>query len=94
MPNVRLYANLRSIAGLKETTIPGITVHQALLNLALQYPALTPYLLEDGHVRFQLIITINGQPTKEFDTSIDENDIISIFPPLSGGCPGGNKERL
>jgi MoaD family protein len=94
MPTIKLYANLRLVAGTKETYTAGANIREVLSELVLQHPALASYVLENEQIRSQLIITINGQPTKDMDTPVIEQDQIAIFPPISGGCFDNNKEIL
>ncbi len=85
MPTVKLFANLRKIAGTRELQVPGSSLSLLFANLAAQQPALAAVLLNDGHLRPHVIITINGHPTLEVDTSLTEQDQIAIFPPIAGG---------
>ena len=87
MPFVKLYANLRTAPGRKELSIPGENIQEVLGRLIQDYPGLQ-FLLENGHLRPQVIITINGQ-TLDLETGLEspvsEQDKIAIFPPVAGG---------
>ena len=87
MPSVKLFANLRKIAGAKEMSIPGENLGQVLSKLIEQHPALGAALLEGGQVRPYVIITINGQhaPAGDLTPAVTEQDEIAIFPPITGG---------
>ena len=88
MPLVKFYANLRTIAGRKEVSLTGLSVREVLGRLIQDYPGLQGFLLEDGHVRRRVIITINGQTLDSeagLDTPVSEHDQIAIFPPVAGG---------
>ena len=85
MPHVKLFANLRKVAGIKEASITATNVEMAVSELVKQYPALADSLLESGKIRPHLIITLNGHPINDFNASVMEHDEISIFPPLAGG---------
>jgi len=96
MPTIKLFANLRKIAGQKEIRIPataevlptvsrGATLNSTLNDLVQQIPALDGVLLENGQIRPQLIITINGLNTTDLNVTVAEDDTIAIFPPISGG---------
>ena len=94
MPTIKLYANLRQVAGTKETYTAGANIREVLFELVLQHLALASYVLENEQIRSQLIITINGQPTKDMDTPVIEQDQIAIFPPISDVCFDNNREII
>ena len=85
MPLVKLYANLRNIAGTKELSITGAKLGQALNDLIRQSPALDGVILENGQIRPHFVITINGLNATDLDASVTEEDMIAIFPPIAGG---------
>ncbi len=85
MPNVKLFASLRKISGIKEAAIPGTSAGAVLAELVRQYPALAVHLLDDGKIRPHVILTINGHPTDNLDAALAEQDQIAIFPPIAGG---------
>lgn len=85
MPTIKLFANLRNIAGTKELSITGTSLGQALNELVEQVPALDDVILEDGQIRPHFIITINGYNATELDAPVTEQDLIAIFPPIAGG---------
>ncbi|HEY3311008.1 MAG TPA: ubiquitin-like small modifier protein 1 [Anaerolineales bacterium] len=85
MPTVKLFANLRKIAGIKETSVAGTSAGAVLAQLVREYPALAGHLLEDGRLRPHVILTINGNPSVELGTAVTEQDQIGIFPPITGG---------
>jgi MoaD family protein len=85
MPTVKLYANLRKIAGTKEVFVPGSTVGIILNELVKQNPALAGVLLEDGHLRPHFVVTLNGQNVVDLNLSVNEQDVVAVFPPIAGG---------
>ena len=85
MPLIKLFANLRKVAGLKEVSIPGTSLGGVVFELVRQYPALSGHLLADEHIREYVIMTINGHPTLDLDAPVTEQDQIAIFPPIAGG---------
>lgn len=85
MPLIKLFANLRKVAGTKDASITGASVSGVMTELVNRYPALAENLLENGQIRPHVIITINGHPTTDWDTLVTEQDEIAIFPPISGG---------
>ena len=85
MAIVKFFANLRKVTGTKEVSISGASVRGVVTELITRFPALSENLLENGQIRQHVIITINGHPTTDRDTSVAEKDEIAIFPPISGG---------
>jgi len=85
MPMVKLFANLRKLAGTKELSVPGATLGTVLNELVEQKPALDGVILENGQVRPHVVITVNGHNVIDLNISVAEQDIISIFPPIAGG---------
>ena len=85
MPQIKLNANLRNIAGVKEATIQGKTLTEAINNLIRKFPDLEEVIFEEGQIREHFILTINGHHSTELNQSVKEEDTIAIFPPISGG---------
>ena len=85
MPTIKLFASLRRTAGQKEVPITGSTLISALNNLVQQVPALDEWIFENGQVRPQIIITINGRNVSDSNVPVAEDDMIAIFPPIAGG---------
>lgn len=88
MPTVKLYANLRTLAGTKELPIPGITVEAVVSELARQCPPVGEVMLASGGLRRYVIVTLNGQNVTDLQTPVTEQDIIAVFPPIAGGKGG------
>lgn len=90
---VNFYATLRSIVGQKtvELTLPAGTTAIELVRLfAREYPAMQKELLDEAgnflpHMKFFL----NGRQAEylpeKFDTVIQPDDKVDIFPPVGGG---------
>jgi molybdopterin synthase sulfur carrier subunit len=88
MPLIKLYANLRTVTGKKELSIPGGNIQEVLGKLSQEYPGLVRFLFENGKLRPRVIITVNGQTldlATKLATSVSEQDQIAIFPPVAGG---------
>ena len=85
MSIIKLYANLRNLAGTKELSITGASLGAVLNELIQQYPALDGVILESGQVRPHFVISINGHNTTDLDVPVTEQDVIAIFPPIAGG---------
>jgi MoaD family protein len=82
---VKLYANLRLVAGLKEITISADNLGELLTELVHRIPALESHLLQDGQVRRHVIIVLNGHNVSALVTPLSEADEVAIFPPIAGG---------
>ena len=85
MPTIKLYANLRNIAGVKELSIPGASLRLVISELIRLYPALEAAILDDGQTRRHVVITINGRNATDLEAAVTEDDVIAIFPPIAGG---------
>ena len=85
MPVVKLFANLRTLAGKKEASISGATIGAVMNALVSQNSALEGVLLENGNLRPHVLVTLNGHTTKDLSLQVAEQDIIAIFPPIAGG---------
>jgi MoaD family protein len=85
MPLIKLYANLRKLAGTKELSLTGSTVGAVLNELAKRNPSVGEVILENGKLRPHIIVTINGHNAIDLETSVTEQDAVAIFPPIAGG---------
>ena len=89
MPTIKLFANLRKIAGTKEVSITppsrGTSLGECVSALVEAYPALDGVIVEDRQIRPHFVININGHAAAGLDVSVAENDVIAIFPPIAGG---------
>jgi MoaD family protein len=90
---VHFYATLRAIVGQKTVHVdmlPNTTALQLVETVSEKHPALRAELL-DAENRFQrhMKMFINGREAvyleDEFDTIIQPDDKIDIFPPVGGG---------
>ncbi len=90
---VNFYATLRPIVGQKtvELSLPtGTTAIQLVLMFVKDYPAMRRELL-DEHEHFlpHMKFFINGREAvylpDKFDTIIQPDDKVDIFPPVGGG---------
>ena len=85
MPNVKLFANLRKLAGAKEMTISGSTIGGVLMELVRQNPPLGEVILDDDGLRPHIIIALNGRNVTDLNIQVNEQDSVAIFPPIAGG---------
>ena len=85
MPTIKLYANLRNLAGTKELSITGATVGAVLNELVKRYPPVGDVILENGGLRQHIVVTLNGHNVTDLNLSVTEQDTVAIFPPIAGG---------
>jgi MoaD family protein len=86
MPIVKLYANLRKLAGTKEVSIAGDSVGTVLDRLVKANPGLEAILVEKQGLRPHVLVTLNGHNVSELNTQVTEQDVIAVFPPIAGGA--------
>ena len=85
MPVIKLFANLRKLAGTKELSITGGTIGAVVNELVRQNPSVGDVLLKNGQLAPHIVITLNGQNTIDLETPVTEQDAVAIFPPIAGG---------
>ena len=85
MPVVKLFANLRKLAGTKELSITGVTVSALVKELVRQSPSVGEILLRNGEIGPHIVITLNGHNITDLETPVTEQDVVAIFPPIAGG---------
>jgi len=85
MPLIKLYANLRKLAGTKELSITGGTIGAVLNELVKWNPPVGDVILENGDLRQHIIVTLNGHNIIDLETPVTEEDIVAVFPPIAGG---------
>lgn len=85
MPVIKLYANLRKLAGTKELSIAGTTVGAIVNELVRQHQPVGDVILKNGELTPHIVITLNGQNTINLETPVTEQDVVAIFPPIAGG---------
>ena len=85
MPLIKLYANLRKLAGTKEISITGATVGAILNELRQQSPQVGEVILQAGEIRPHVVVTVNGHNVTDLEAPLTEEDTVAIFPPIAGG---------
>ena len=90
MPRIRvkLFANFREIARLKEKEFDGDSVRVVLKTLCEEFPAMKKMLFKGDDIAPFINVFLNGMDvlgSGGLDTPLQENDEIAIFPPVSGG---------
>ncbi|MFC6716777.1 ubiquitin-like small modifier protein 1 [Natrialbaceae archaeon GCM10025810] len=87
----RFFATFREAVGQKERTYTvedDATVGDLLAFLEDEYEGLDGQLLENGGVRPQLNVLVNGRNVvheEGTETELEEGDVLSVFPPVAGG---------
>jgi sulfur-carrier protein len=92
MKTINLLATLRDIAGSKSITVPfddGQTVHELLQAINdLNYELGAQIATEDGELTGLVHILIHGRNImwlQGLDTTINQQDIVTLLPPSAGG---------
>ncbi len=85
VPVVKLYANLRTLAGTKELAVKGDSVRAALTELVRQIPPLGTAILADGNLGAHVVLILNGRNVTDLDGRMVDDDVLAIFPPIAGG---------
>ena len=85
MPVVKLYANLRKLAGTKELSITRSTVGAVLNELARQKPRVGEVIVDSGGLRQHIVVAVNGHNVLDLEMPVTEEDVVAIFPPIAGG---------
>ncbi|SDQ28672.1 ubiquitin-like small modifier protein 1 [Natronobacterium texcoconense] len=90
--DLRFFATYRDAVGQKERSrefSENATVGDVLVALENEYDGLEGQLLENGTIRPQLSVLKNGRDVIHMDgtgTTLEDGDVISVFPPVAGGC--------
>ncbi|NPE28163.1 MoaD/ThiS family protein [Methanococcoides sp. SA1] len=89
---IKLFANLREIAGVSEIELKGENIQEILDILLNDHPQVQDLIYDDVNgkkeIRAYINILVNGNNIQHLegpDTVLNEGDEIAIFPPVSGG---------
>lgn len=88
MPTIKLFGNLRQIAGAPQWTLPAENISSALSMLCSENAELQAAILDNGALRPHVRVMVNGLDIElglGLDTPLDPNDQVAIFPPIAGG---------
>jgi molybdopterin synthase sulfur carrier subunit len=85
----KLFATLAEAAGGRREVVVGVdepepTVGDALDALLDVHPDLEPLVVEDGALRPQVNLLVNGDRAS-LDDPVSADDEFALFPPVSGG---------
>ncbi|WP_292463127.1 ubiquitin-like small modifier protein 1 [Methanolobus sp.] len=89
---VKLFANLREIAGESMIMLSGNNIEEVLFSLTDQYPALKEIVFERSgdelNLRGYINVFLNGDNIIHMEnlaTEVNDGDEVGVFPPVSGG---------
>ncbi|AGK62154.1 MoaD family protein, archaeal [Archaeoglobus sulfaticallidus PM70-1] len=88
MVKVKLFANFREAANTKEVEVEAKTIKELLQTLTTKFEKLKPLIYEGDRLRDYVHIMVNGRHIRSLngiDTELKEEDVVAIFPPVSGG---------
>ncbi|MDR3573805.1 MAG: MoaD/ThiS family protein [Anaerolineaceae bacterium] len=89
MPIVRLFANLRALAGSSQLEIPGETVRAVMENLFIEKGMLKSAVFDGDALRPYVRLMVNGldiELGQGLSTPLKQEDQVTIFPPITGGA--------
>lgn len=95
---LKFFATFREAVGSKlaEREVPeGATVGDVLADLEAEYDGLAGELIEDGELRPQINVLLDGREVlhmEGIDTALSDGDTLAIFPPVAGGADCANAE--
>jgi len=87
MAVVWIPALLRELTGGQESvTVPGETVRQVIENLERAYPGIKTRLCEDGRLRPNLSVAVDGRVSRQgLRQRLAETSEVHFLPAISGG---------
>lgn len=84
MVKVKLFANFREVAKVREMEIDAANVEELLKKLVERIPVLKDLIFDGDEVKSYVNVMVNGEVVK-IDKDLKNDDVVAIFPPLSGG---------
>jgi len=85
MAVIKLYANLRKLAGGNELSVTGESVRAVLKELVRQRPALEAAIPPNGDIGQHVVLILNGRNVTDLEQAVADEDVLAIFPPIAGG---------
>lgn len=71
--------------GVTEVQISGRTVRDIINHLEAQFPGFKDRLLEDGDIRPDIAVSIDGEIAFDITERVDDSSEVHFIPPISGG---------
>ena len=89
MPWVRFTRNLNKLVAVRDTSVAGTTVAQALAACFTENPAVARYVFDDqGALRKHVVVFVNGEQLRDragMTDAVADDDEIYVMQALSGG---------
>jgi len=86
MVRVKLFANFREIAGVSEVEVDARSIRDVLTKLCEAFPGLKDAFFEGDELKDYVHIMVNGRHVRgNLDFEIKDDDVVAVFPPVSGG---------
>lgn len=88
MVTVVLYGPVRDAVGRKELSVDGDTVESVVETLAADTPVLGEHVLDDGEIRGQVQVFVDGRkigPLGGLQMGLDGGETVQITEAMSGG---------
>ncbi len=86
MVRVKLFANFREAAGVREMEVEASNVGELLEKLTKMFPKLEMLFYEKGVLRDYVNVMVNGRNIRgELSYPLKDDDEVAVFPPVSGG---------
>ncbi len=89
MAILKFFANLRDLTGKKELKVEGKNIREVIENVSETLNIdLMSELFEDEKPKKGVIVLVNGRNIEHLeglDTSLEDKDVVSLFPPVGGG---------
>ena len=87
---VKLFANLRELAGTRELEMKASTVEELLKKLIEKFGSSfeKELFVSENRIRDEYLLLVNGKNYEFLDgrkTKLKDNDVIAILPPVGGG---------
>jgi molybdopterin synthase sulfur carrier subunit len=87
---VRLFTALRILAGVRETQVEASNIQELIEILVTRFGEKFSQMLleEDGSLKRYFHVLVNGRHIRLINgtqTTLEDGDIVAIFPPLGGG---------
>lgn len=89
MAKVKLFGNLRHIAGISFLSVEGNSVEELLQAIRILNKPLIEAIMDQAVLRTYYKIMINGTDISllnGLNTQVHSEDVIAIFPPIAGGA--------